>query len=731
MKWGVGLLRPGKILWSETNYSKMTTQTATSELGSPMPEGTVTMPESKEPPASDAPEPPSSHPPYTTAWMWVMCVVGLDYLSSLAYQPSVAFSAAGILAPLVTVVVVVVTFLLAVPLYCYLAGRSPRGQGSAGMLEKLISGWRGKFLVVTLLGFAATDLVFTRTFSAADAAEHLLHSPFDPWKRTLTDAAKAGDDAKAELPPEVASVVGHNDSKRLIVTFAILLAGSITSLWCRKGVIRGLVRFSVFTVGIYLVLTAIIVGSGIAFLVDHPSVMETWWQKIGEQTADPAAAPHSFASWIPLFLAAAVLFPKLALGLSGYELALTGMPLIRGEATDDPDRPMVRIRRTRYMLVTLAGLMAIYLLSTTFVSTLLIPPEAFRTNGLAENRALAYLAHGGAIELEGEISPLFGQWFGAAYDLTTVVVLTLAGVTVLIATRELIPPYLCRLGMEWEWARRVGVMMYLFTGLKIAVTYIYKADVDAQRGAYLTGVLALFTVACFTGVVDVWQRRATKGSWRLLLLLPLFLVGFAAFGVSFASVVWNQPGGLVLALMFVTLLLGTSMVTRFFRSTELRVEGFTFADELSKEMWDDLIRNDYPMLVPSRPGGECLINKESEIRKLHRIPNHLALVFIHAELGDASDFYQRPMIRAQRENGRVVVYITRCASLSHTIAAAALEISRCGVVPEIHFGWSSENPLTANLSFVLFGHGNVPWMVYTLIRAADMPEEKKPRVMVG
>src|SRR5262245_25235040 len=176
------------------------------------------MPDPNEPPA-DATEPPSTTLRFTTAWPWVLCVVGLDYLSSLAYQPSIAFTTAGILAPLVTVVVVAVTFVLAVPLYSYLAGRSPRGQGSVGMLEKLIPGWRGKFLVVVLLGFAAADLVFTRTFSAADAAEHLLHSPFDPWRRTL---AGAGED--------VDGLVGHGDGKRLVVNFGILLGGPVVSL---------------------------------------------------------------------------------------------------------------------------------------------------------------------------------------------------------------------------------------------------------------------------------------------------------------------------------------------------------------------------------------------------------------------------------------------------------------------------------------------------------------------
>jgi hypothetical protein len=79
----------------------------------------------------------------------------------------------------------------------------------------------------------------------------------------------------------------------------------------------------------------------------------------------------------------------------------------------------------------------------------------------------------------------------------------------------------------------------------------------------------------------------------------------------------------------------------------------------------------------------------------------------------------------------VVAHVTRVASTPHAIAAAALEVAKCGMVPEVHFGWSAEHPLTANLNFVLFGMGNVPWMVYELIQAADFPTDRKPRVMVG
>src|SRR3984893_10618268 len=88
-------------------------------------------------------------------WLWVMCLLGLDYFSTLAYQPSITFQVAGRLGPLATAVVVLVTLAGARPVYFYLAGRSPRGEGSIGMLERLIHGWKGKTLVLILLGFAA------------------------------------------------------------------------------------------------------------------------------------------------------------------------------------------------------------------------------------------------------------------------------------------------------------------------------------------------------------------------------------------------------------------------------------------------------------------------------------------------------------------------------------------------------------------------------------------------
>ena len=236
------------------------------------------------------------------------------------------------------------------------------------------------------------------------------------------------------------------------------------------------------------------------------------------------------------------------------------------------------------------------------------------------------------------------------------------------------------------------------------------------------------TSACVATVIDQWRRRS--GDWPNRFPWNYALVACIFFYTT-AAVIYEKPTGLQIAGVFIVSVLLISIVSRLMRSTELRFDKFEFVDEHSHFLWDAMRHLEFPVLVPHRPGHHTMTEKDERIRRVHRIDPDVPILFVEAVLGDTSEFEHLPLIEVIEEDGRFVLKLLRCVSIAHALAAVALELSKTGKPPEIHFGWSDENPLAANLGFLLFGEGNVPWLVRNLIQRAEPDSKKRPRVIIG
>lgn len=670
-----------------------------------------------------------------SSWLWVLSLVGVDYFSTLAYLPSIAVEAAGPLAPIAAGAVVLVTFVLALPVYWYVVGQSCDGRGATGLFEDLIPGWRGKLAVLTLLGFAAADFVITRSLSLADAAVHLIHNPHGQRLLERLPGNLIGD-GHAYWP-----IVEHLLRRLFEPQVAITLGLSVISfaLWqlLKRGVTGRIMWVTAAAVCAYLALSAFVIGSVLIYVARNPAIWHSWQQSLfvapphGVPTAPNSIAPSNYAWLYPWLGAVLWSFPQMALGLSGFEMIMTVAPQVSGGS--DSTNTAGRIRNTRKLMLTAASIMAVYLVSAVVATTLVVPHSALEPTGLAEHRALAYLAHGSPLAngtSATSINALFGDRFGDLYDLSTVFILCLAGATVTLGLQNLLPHYLNRLGMEVSWAGKVGAILHILNAIVLLVTVVFKASPSSQQWAYATSVLVLLAGAALAALKCV--RQAPQRGVFYWLFVPIAASAAGFFLVMTGLTAFINHSGLTIALAFVLAILISSFVSRWIRSTELRFEGFAFADEHTRRRWEHLCQSGPKVLAPHRPGRVSLAEKYAVLQRDYRLDSTTPVIFIEATLGDPSNFYQKPLMQIGRERELEVIRVCQCVSISHVLAAICLELCRGnGDPPEIIFGWSNESPLAANLNFLLLGEGNIPWMVKELVRKSMPDAARLPRIIVG
>lgn len=612
---------------------------------------------------------------HTQPWWRVMCLTGVDYFSTLGYQPGIAALAAGALAPLATLILVLVTLFGALPMYRRVAQESPHGDGSLSMLERLLTYWPSKLLVLSLLGFVATGFVITITLSAADASAHLLENPF------LHDALQG---------------------QQVAVTLLLILALALVFL---KG-FKEAIGVAVVLVIAYLLLSAVVIGRGAIEVLGTPGTVSDWTSAISQQYASPVA----------VLVAALVVFPRLALGLSGFETGVVVMPLVKGDPGDDAAHPAGRIRGARRLLTTAALIMSAMLVGSSLVTTLLIPAAQFEPGGDANGRALAYLAH-----------DLLGDGFGTAYDVATIGILWFAGASALAGLLNIIPRYLPRYGMAPDWARSTRPLVVVFLVICVVVTLLFDADVDAQAGAYATGVLALMTSAAIAVFLTEW-RRAHRGA------AAFFGVVSSVFVYTIVVTVVGDPEGLGIALIFVALIVVVSVISRVSRSTELRVPDVAL-DASAAAFLDDAARWPQPLRIIANKLDDGSDDEYREKALEVRIDNHLPAreraIFLEVVVPDASEFTSTVRVTFSQVGPHPVLR-AEGPSVPNTLAAVLLRLSQMmPVAPHAYFEWSERPPAQNMLRFLLAGEGDIPPLTHEILRRSVPDAGRRPQIHVG
>ena len=621
------------------------------------------------PSANAAPD----HPAH--AWWQVMCLTGVDYFSTLGYQPGIAALAAGALSPLATLVLVLLTLFGALPVYRRVAVESPGGEGSVAMFERLLAWWKGKLFVLVLLGFAATDFIITITLSAADATAHLVENPYTH-----------------DL------LAGHAIGATLVL---VALLGAVFL----KG-FKEAIGIAVVLVGVYLALNTVVIGVGLARLAAQPHLFVDWKNALYTQHGSP---------WAMLGVAL-LLFPKLALGLSGFETGVAMMPLVQGDAGDDPHRPQGRIRATHRLLLTAAVIMSVFLLTSSLVTTLLIAPADFQDGGPANGRALAFLAH-----------QFLGDGFGTVYDLSTVAILWFAGASAMAGLLNLVPRYLPRYGMAPEWARASRPLTLVYMAVAFAVTIIFRADVDAQGGAYATGVLVLMTSAAVA--VTLSLRREHKG-WLHPKPLACALVA-AVFAYTTVANVIERPEGVKIAALFIGAIVLVSLFSRVWRTTELRVGQIVLDDEAQRLIAESVDANGTLHIVANHPGRcdqQQYDEEEQRAREVHNIPADEPVLFLEIYVRDASEFSADLNVTGVQVNAHRVLR-GDSAAVPNAIAALLLYLrDRDGKPPQAYFHWGERNPFLYLIRYLLSGQGDVAPLTREILRQAEPDRARRPGI---
>ncbi|MCY7274610.1 MAG: amino acid transporter, partial [Phormidesmis sp. CAN_BIN44] len=282
-----------------------------------------------------------------------------------------------------------------------------------------------------------------------------------------------------------------------------------------------------------------------------------------------------------------------------------------------------------------------------------------------------------------------------------------------------------RYGMAPNWARATRPLVLVYTAIAFVITILFRANVEAQGGAYATGVLVLISSASFAVTLSARHRRSRHG-----------VVMFGAITLVFIYTtvvnIIERPEGIRIAGFFIGAIVLTSLVSRVWRSTELRVEQIELDDTARRFIAEESQHTIRLIANRLNAGDEQeYFLKEKEVREDNHIPPTDPILFLEVEVSDASDFGGTLQVSGVHVGGYRILR-TKSAAVPNAIAALLLNLrDQTDQLPHIYFGWAEGNPIQYLLRFILFGEGDIPLVTREVLRLAEKNPDRRPTIHVG